>query len=268
MTVLLKKFSQKRFLVYFLFAGALFLLDFGPFFLSFKNVFAKLLQPVRLEACQLRQFTLGKVFYSSRLKDQEEKILDLEKESAVMRGRIVELQQIYDENKRLRELVGSAMTEGKIIYQPAWVIGHRGDYLMVNRGKEDGVMLEQLVINEKHYFVGRVAEVFDREAKVLVVGSASLELPVSVLSDWERDCFAGAVDCQKAKGILSGEIIKDILREGDIGAGDVVTLLDDHRGILIGEITQVKESKDNIFKQAEMKSLVDFDRLTEVFLIN
>lgn len=268
MTVL-KKFTQKRLLVYFLLAGGLFLLDFGPFFLPLKNVFTKFFQPVRIEVYQLmRQFSGPRVFYSSKLKDQEERILDLEKELALARGEIAKLEQLYDENKRLRELVSSAVTEKKITYQPAWVIGRQGDYLMINRGEKDGVTVGQMVVNEKHYFVGQVAEVFDQEAKVLVVGSASLELPVLILSAWGKDCFTGISDCQKAKGILSGGIIKDILRDGEIGAGDVVTLLDDHRGILVGEITQVQESKDSIFKQAEIKSLVDLSRLTEVFLIN
>ncbi len=226
------------------------------------------MQPARLGAYRVKQLAWERVFYSSKLKDQEEKTRELEKELAMMRGKMIELQQLYDENKRLRELANSAVAEGEITYQPAWVVGRQGDYLIINRGKEDGAMVEQLVVDENHYFIGRVTEVFDQEAKILIVGSASLELPVSVLSDWEEDCFTGIVDCQKAKGILSGKVIRDILREEEIGTGDAVTLLGDYRGVLIGEIAQVKESKDSIFKQAEIKSLVDFDRLTEVFLIN
>lgn len=66
---------------------------------------------------------------------------------------------------------------------------------------------------------------------------------------------------------MTGGTIKEILREEEVAEGDLVVLLNDPAGILIGKVAQVWESQDKLFKQARIEKLIDLDRLTEVFLI-
>lgn len=263
-----KNFNRKYFLGYFLIAGILFLLDFGPFFTPVKNIFAQVLQPVRSVTYRIGQFNFEQLFYSDKLKRQEKEIQDLEKQLVAAEGKIVELQQLHDENKRLKGLINSTVAKDESLYRPAWIISRQGDYLIINQGEKDKVTVGQLVINQERHLVGRISKTYDQEAKILTIGSVSLELPVLIFSDWREDCFNNLTDCQRTRGIVSGKVIKDILREEKVNVGDIVTLLDGPRGILIGKITQVRESKDSIFKQAEMEELINLDRLTEVFLIS
>ena len=66
---------------------------------------------------------------------------------------------------------------------------------------------------------------------------------------------------------MTGGTIKEILREEEVAEGDLVVLLNDPTGILIGKVAQMWESQDKLFKQARIEKLIDLDRLTEVFLI-
>ncbi|MDD3679703.1 MAG: rod shape-determining protein MreC [Candidatus Shapirobacteria bacterium] len=262
---ILKSFNQKKFLGYFLIAGIIFLLDFWIIFRPLKSVFSWFFKPLRGATYQFSQVKLEEVFYSGKLEQTREENRQLEKQIMLMTGKMAECQWFHDENQRLKNLLDFYPREN-FSFISAQVIGRQDDFLIINQGKKNGVFVNQLVV-EGQYLVGRVLDVYDREARVLKLGSASLELPVLIFSNQEN-CFSDLVKCQKGKGIITGDVIKEILREEEIGSGDLVTLLDGPPGILLGRIGRIQESQDKIFKQAQLERLIDLNNLTEVFLIN
>jgi rod shape-determining protein MreC len=256
--------KKNRYLKYFLIAVLIFFLDFSVFFKPVKNAFAWLTRPFRQETYQLSSINLGQVFYSQKVKNLEKTNQELEDQVALLETDLAKYQQLSDENRRLKSLINNSPAQ-EAEFLPALVIGRQGDYLIINKGKKDGLEEDWLVITDQ-YLVGRVKSVFEKESKVITVGSGSLELPVIIFAD-SSNCLKEDESCQKGRGIIRGDLVEEILQEEDIKKGDLVALLDDNLGILIGRVDQVKENQDEIFKQAKINLAADLAILSEVFLV-
>ncbi len=244
---------EQRFIFYFSLALLLYFLDFTPLFSFFK---------ANGEALSARTHFL---FYqkarkesSSGRNNEEDKALLLCREENRAAKKILE------ENQRLRRLLQLPIAkEGEFL--DAWVVGREGDFLVINRGKEDGVFVGQIAIY-KDFFLGRVEKVSFRQAFVLPVSAARFSLPVIIL-DSRPDCLSGKDSCQHGKGLLRGGKVEEILLSEPVVEGDEVLPLDGGNGLLIGKIKKVKEKDDHVFKEAWVDFAYKEEDVDQVFLI-
>jgi len=100
---------------------------------------------------------------------------------------------LMSENKQLRDLLGFVPdTEANSV--TARVIGDSGGAfvrsLLVNSGKRDGVKKGQAAM-VGHGLLGRVAEVGNRSARVLLINDLNSRIPVVIESSRERAVLAG-----------------------------------------------------------------------------
>lgn len=100
---------------------------------------------------------------------------------------------LMSENKQLRDLLGFVPdTEASSV--TARVIGDSGGAfvrsLLVNSGKRDGVKKGQAAM-VGHGLLGRVAEVGNRSARVLLINDLNSRIPVVIESSRERAVLAG-----------------------------------------------------------------------------
>ncbi|MDD3531934.1 MAG: rod shape-determining protein MreC [Candidatus Shapirobacteria bacterium] len=258
-----KDFNKKSLSGYIFLALIIFLLDYWPLFVPLKNIFNWPFQSLRESVYCLNNGDWQKIFSSGRTSSLEQENQKLKEERVRLIGEVALLQGLNDENQKLKSLIDFYPEDYHFL--PAKVIGRSGDYLIINQGEKAGVLLGQLVVSAQH-LVGRITEVYTHEARLVKLGSSLLEWPVLIFAD-QPDCFSNSIVCQKGRGIVSGQIIKEILREEEVAEGDLVVLLDDPAGILVGRIVQIWESQDKLFKQAKIEKLINPDRLTEVFLI-
>jgi len=259
-----QRIKKNNFLVYFLVALIIFLLDFWVIFQPFKNAFGWMSRPFRGLVYQWgKKINPDQTPFSKKTTQLNQEKEALEKEVARLAGELAELQYLNDENERLKNLI--SFFPETINFLPTRIIGHSGDYLIIDRGEKDSVFVDQLLILDRH-LVGQVVEVYKEEAKVIKLGSGLLELPVLIFSD-QPECFNKPLSCQKGKGIMVGQTVEEILREEDVSVGDLVVLLNGPMGILVGKINQVKETPDEVFKQAQIEKLINPNRLVEAFLV-
>lgn len=258
-----KNFNKKSFGGYVFLALIIFLLDYWSLFAPLKNIFNWPFRSLKESVYRLNNNGWQHFFSSGRTISLEKENRELEGELVRLTGEIALLQYLHDENQNLKNLIEFYPKDYHFL--PAKIISRSGDYLIINQGERAGVLVDQLVVSNQH-LVGRITEVYDYEAKLVKLGSSSLELPVLIFAN-RPDCFNDSLVCQRGRGIMTGGTIKEILREEEVAEGDLVVLLNDPAGILIGKVAQVWESQDKLFKQARIEKLIDLDRLTEVFLI-
>jgi rod shape-determining protein MreC len=259
-----QKIKKNNFLVYFLVALAIFLLDFWVVFQPLKNAFGWISRPLRGSVYQWsKQISPDQILFSRKIVQLNQEKEALEKEVAKLTGELARLQYLGDENKRLKSLINFFPEE--IDFLPTKIIGHSRDYLIINRGKKDNIFVGQLLISDRH-LVGQVMEVYKEEAKVIKLGSGLLELPVLIFSD-RPECLDKPLSCQKGRGIMTGQTVEEILREEEVLVGDLVILLDGPMGILVGKVSRVKETLDEVFKQAQIEKLIEPNHLVEAFLV-
>ncbi len=231
------------------------------------------LQPVLSGAIQPFQYAVTAVFrgasgFFSTVKEignlQNENRL-LEKEIIKLKSELAELSELANENVILRKQLGFTK-RGDFNLVPAEVISNPLSsflhYLVINKGTREGLREGMAVVSEG-ILVGKLKEVSEKTSKVFLITD-----PTSSIN--------AIVQNSRAQGIVKGQIgggleMQMIPQNEKINAGDLVVTSalsgDFPRGILIGEILEVKSNPNDLFQKADLISYLDFRQLEMVFII-
>lgn len=198
----------------------------------------------------------------------------LKVENVALRARLTELEaavqqleEVRGENARLRNLLEFTET-GPGRFLAARVVGRNPDnwfsQLILNRGTDHGVRKDMVVVTELG-LVGRVISTTNHSATVLLLTDP--ESGVGALIARSRDA-----------GVLLGRPgtsrrldLKLFSRDADVRVGDAILTsglgLAYPKGIPVGFVTDVKKEELGLLKKAEVRPLVDLDRLEEVLIV-
>lgn len=186
------------------------------------------------------------------LKEQSAKLFS---ENAQLRKKLAETESLLSQEKHL-----DPKTYNLLAARPIGL----GRYLKIDKGSTSGVRVGQAVVFEDNY-LGKV--------KTVTTGSANIEL----LTDPDSRVSAFSHNQEgKAKGILGGQfgtemIFDKILHEEKISVGDLVYSegLEEFlpRGLILGNVTQVLERENEVFKQAKVVPVFNIGDLDLVFVI-
>lgn len=173
-----------------------------------------------------------------------------------------------EENRKLREaLKFTSNTDFRVVV--ASVIAKEASTedssgLVINRGAKDGLVPGLAVVSEGGLIVGKVLETKDTTAKICLTTSPDCQLAAAIQNS------------DKTQGITDGDLgltikMSYIPQLEKIAAGDIVITsgLGDHiaRGLVIGKITQVYNESNEVWQEATIEPLVDFDSLTVVSVV-
>lgn len=191
---------------------------------------------------------------------------ELEAENSRLKSQVIELQQQLSETNILSALVDFARANPENRYQAAAVIGRDTSpflkYVFINRGSDDGLRRGMPVVTSQG-LVGRIAAVTPVSARVQLITD-----PASAVNVRLEPTRAQAV----LNGQITGDILLNMIPQGaDVKAGDLVLTSGLGGGyppnILIGQISGVRGSDQDLFKSATVQSVVDFSQLEIVLVI-
>lgn len=191
------------------------------------------------------------------------KIKDLEK-------KIVDYELLKQDNIALKsQFLVSGDTSQNLI--AAKIIGIQGSHknpveLIINAGEKSGVKKGMTVEFEK-YFVGKVEKVTSQYSVILTPYNSNLR----VLAKYPKSNASGIVFGQKDFILFDGVIITDtlekdgiIVTKGEVDKNGVGIVPD----LLIGKISSISKNETAPFQSAEIESLVDFSKLSNVFVVS
>ena len=173
------------------------------------------------------------------------------------------LQELAEENQALREQIGVSI-EGMENLLVAKTIGFSPlvskKLLIIDKGKIEGVEKGMIVV-VKNIFIGRIYEVSPHSSSVQLVA--------------DPDTKIAAITDKKVRGIVSGQFgaeieLKDVVQGESLKTLDlVITIGDDEipRGLVIGEIKEVKKVEKELFQRATIKPLIEPESLSTVFIL-
>ena len=188
-----------------------------------------------------------------------------QRENMTLRAKAVELDEMRDENDRLEALLSlrarenfSTVAAHVIARDPAnW-----NSSLMINKGRVQGIKPGMPVINALGV-VGKVAEVSERSAKVILVNDPGFS--VAVVDQRSRE--AGLLS-----GSLSGECRLSYLpQDTEVKEGDeiVTSRLSSAfpEGLLVGKVVEVYPPGGISDARAEVRPAVDVAKIEEVLIV-
>ena len=197
-----------------------------------------------------------------QLRSENESLRD---QLASLEQRLIDYQEAYLENQRLRRLLDFKLTiQAETI--PAQVVLHdlTGWFqtLMVDKGFRDQIAPDMAVVNDEGV-VGRVLDVSDGYARVLLVTDPGSSIDAII----QRN---------RVRGIASGKdantcVLKYVRGNLDVQVGDLITTSGKDgvfpKGLRLGTVTGVYKDPLDLFQRIEVKPLVRLSALEELLII-
>jgi rod shape-determining protein MreC len=200
------------------------------------------------------------------LQDLQARNADLERALVQFQQEIVELREKEADYERLTELLNYAQSNPDQEVLAASVVGFNTTGLLrtitLNVGTRDGVAVGMPVVSALG-LVGRVYQVTATSAQVQLVTDVN-----SFVNGRSQTTRAiGTVNGTPSGGL----ILRFVQLADDIQERDSVVTSgiggNFPRGILIGQITNVRIDDSQLFKEAQVRSLIDFNRLEVVLVV-
>ena len=243
--------KEKTFLTIFLFSLLILVLDKTGIFDWLKASWARLSAGVREAGYQQL------VASADKEEGEKEKLLSCQ----------AEILSLREENLQLRRLLGAGIKpETKLL--PARVVGSNRLQLMIALTGQDKVKTNASVVTEK-ILLGRIEKIEGNMAKVLLLTNSKLKIPVKI---WLTRQLAEKGELNLAEGILTSNggklMVKEILASEKIAPDYwVASVVETGDIFLIGQIEKVYPSEDKVFQEAEVKWLIEPQKLLTVAVI-
>jgi len=198
----------------------------------------------------------------------------LRSENQALRIRIEELllqeknyyQEMASSNQRLRELLDFKKQQPYSLI-PVEVIAYAPhnyfQVIFIGKGRDEGIRKEMVVVNSQG-LIGRVIEAYPHRAKVLLILDERSK--IGVRDQRTRDI--GILHGKGERGICE---LKYALSRADVRVGDRIITSGlgglFPKGILVGEICDIKKDPNQLFQEIVVAPSVDFGKLEELFVI-
>ncbi|MBI3980525.1 rod shape-determining protein MreC [Candidatus Microgenomates bacterium] len=250
--------TLQRFILFFIFSALLMLFDWFGLLTLPKQGFYTIASPLEIGLYSFSQTAVEQFSFLTFWKNGYREIEYLKQRNRELSVETARVRQLLEENESLKKQFAALGQESQALL-PARVVSF-SRYLLVDKGTKDHVAKGQMVMFDK-ILVGRVVEVGQHWAKVILPNDPEEKIIVITTKN-------------RAKGVLKGSfnqdlILDQILQKEKIEPEETIeTAGGDNfqKGILIGRITQVGGKKSDVFQSARAESLLEFNKLTDVFI--
>ena len=199
---------------------------------------------------------------SQLLKDNQQ----LQQQLFLLRSDLLRMAELSQENRRLRELLGSPVTQDsrKLVARILSVDSDPFVYqVVIDKGVEHHVYEGQPVVNDQGV-IGQVVSVGKTSSRVLLITDISHALPVRVLRNDLRAIASGT-------GNINELTLKNLPRNVDIKDGDILVTsgMGGHfpEGYPVAKVTRFANEEQSPFAEIKAEPLATLDRLRYVLLL-
>lgn len=252
--------------IIFLVVGGVIALALGGYFSSASNVFTGSL--VNLQTWFSSRFVAVQEFLTAPrdVASLRQRNGELESEVSELQAQVIQLQQRVGETEILAALVDFSRANPENTYKAAAVIGRDPSpflhYVIINRGSNDGILRGMPVVTNQG-LVGRVDAVIAEAARVQLITDPASNVNVR-LENAETDA--------SLVGSVTGDLELELIpQEKNVEAGDLVLTSGLGGGyppdLIVGQVTTIRTRDFDLFQQATVQPVVDFNRLQIILVI-
>ena len=192
----------------------------------------------------------------------------LKKENEELKAQVRELEVLKAENSKLQEYANLSEKYQEYETIPAYVIdkdvSNYSSNIVINAGSKQGIEKNMTVIADKG-LVGHVISVTDNTAKVQVIVDSASSVSAMISTSEESIICKGSVEDDKYLNASYIDTSSELLVGDSVvtsGIGGIYP-----KGITIGTIKQVVNTKNITDRYAVVETAVDFSKLYTVLVI-
>src|SRR5215208_689089 len=252
--------------IIFLIVGGILALALGGYFSSASNVFTGSL--INLQSWFSSRFVAVQDFLTAPrdVASLRQRNVELESEVSELQAQVIQLQQQVGETDILAALVDFSRARPENRYRAAAVIGRDPSpflhYVIINRGSNDGILRGMPVVTDQG-LVGRIDAVIADAARIQLITD-----PASIVNVRLQNAEVDAT----LSGSVTGDVELDLIpQDTNLESGDLVLTSGLGGGypsdLIIGQIVNVRTREFDLFQQATVQPVVDFNRLQIVLII-
>jgi rod shape-determining protein MreC len=252
--------------IIFLVVGGVMALALGGYFSSASNVFTDSLVNIQFWFSS-RFIALQDFFTAPRdITSLRQQNAELQNEVAELQAQVIQLQQQVGETQVLAALVDFAQARTENTYKGAAVIGRDPSpflhYVIINVGSNDGILRGMPVVTDQG-LVGRVDGVIADAARVQLITDPASSVNVRLQNAEEEGALVGSV---------TGDVILQLIpQDAVVETGDLVLTSGLGGGyppdLIVGQVVNIRSRDFDLFQQATIQPVVDFNRLQIVLVI-
>jgi len=252
--------------IIFLVVGGILALALGGYFSGASNVFSSSL--ITVQSWLSSRFVALQEFLNAPrdFATLRQRNTELEAEVSELQAQVIQLQQEAGQTQILAALVDFSRANPENQYKAAAVIGRDPSpflqYVIINRGSNDGILRGMPVVTDQG-LVGRVDAVIADAARVQLITDPASSVNVH-LQNAEVDA--------SLSGSVTGDISLELIpQDVNIQTGDLVLTSGLGGGypsnLIVGQVVNVRSRDFDLFQQATIQPVVDFNRLQIVLII-
>ena len=241
-------------------------LALGGYFSSGSNVFTSSL--INMQSWLSSRYVAVQDFFTAPrdMASLRQRNSELEIEVSELQSQLIQLQQAAGQTQILAALVDFAQANPENKYKAAAVIGRDPSpflqYVMINRGSNDGIQRGMPVVTNQG-LVGRVDAVIADAARVQLITDPASSVNVRLKNAEANASLVGSV---------TGDVTLDLIpQDVALQAGDLVLTSGLGGGyppdLIVGQVINVRTRDFDLFQQATVQPVVDFNRLQIVLVI-
>ena len=241
-------------------------LALGGYFSSASNVFTGSL--VNLQAWFSTRFVAVQDFLTAPrdITSLRQRNTELEAEVSELQAQVIQLQQEVGETQILAALVDFERAHSENTYRAAAVIGRDPSpflhFVIINRGSNDGILRGMPVVTDQG-LIGRVDAVIADAARIQLITDPASSVNVHLQNAETEASLVGSV---------TGDLTLDLIPQDiNIEAGDLVLTSGLGGGyppdLIVGQVVNVRSRDFDLFQQATVQPVVDFNLLKIVLVI-
>lgn len=260
--------KQKPFLIFFLILIVLIILHYSRIIRPLERFLLYISKPIA-GSFYNSSLKVNQAFKDSQKEDEPLSIINnLENEVASLTILKSEYQEVIDENRRLKELLGFINKNDFKLVLAAVVATESFEQenrdLTINKGKLDGLSSGLAVVNEQGILIGKITEVKDSISKICLSINPGCEFAASMQNE------------DRTQGLTSGNLgltikMNYIPQLEKISLGDLVITSGlggrIPRGLVMGKVTEVKSENNEVWQEAIIEAPLDFNNLTVVSVV-
>lgn len=238
-------------------------------FSKIENILNKIVTPIQNGLVHLKNKIANNNSFFENIDNLKAENENLKKQNEELQTQLNELQIIKSENEILRQYVNLA--ENYVEYKTvgAYVINKNtsnfSDTFVINVGTDQGVTANMAVIAEEG-LVGYVISATKNTAKVQPIIDAASSISGKATASKSNVIINGQVDSNKELKVYTLQTEEELIIGDTIetsGLGGIYP-----KGILVGTIKEIIETKNVTEKYAILETKVDFKNLEYVLVIN
>jgi rod shape-determining protein MreC len=221
-----------------------------------------------------------------RASQLKKEVGELQTKNQELFSRLVSLEELEKQNIEMRQALDVGLNkEFKLVFSQIISKDISQDFIIIDRGLEDGISTGMAVINSQEVLFGKVFEVYKNFSKIMLISHQdsvfdvkiqSNDLPPTPRSFSERGEVVGGPNAASIYGAIKGKgglsIFLDLVPySAQIKEGDtlITSSLEGKfpKNLLVGEIKKIEKNDTKSFQKAEVEPFFNIKETENLFVI-